>query len=280
MKKIKILTLLNRNVNWKVCQDGYKYPQNSTTPFFSYYFTHYRYNFKFSTTYILESDELISNILTTEYTDHRCLSRHVCLELIEHALETERYNLFIFVGKQDTKVGKEFFRDGTLSFLVFLDETLSFLVFHDYWSINILNGVFFRDETISFLVFHDYWSIKGVFNENGDRMLPISRSMTLLEIRIRLLREGIESNPGPEPETLKIITVNCNGLTSDQRLLQAIGKIKRNIKLKDAIIFLQETHNANLELIENLWQGNVNIAAGTGGSRGVITLSTKNLKVI
>ena len=68
-------------------------------------------------------------------------------------------------------------------------------------------------------------------------------------------------------------------MTSEHRLLQAIGKIKRRIKSSNAIIFLQETPNANLILLENICQGNVNISAGTGGSRGVITLTTENLLV-
>ena len=99
------------------------------------------------------------------------------------------------------------------------------------------------------------------------------------EILKQLQRGCIEINPGPEIGNIKIITVNCNGLTSEHRLLQAIGKIKRRIKSANAIIFLQETHNANLILLENIWQGCVNISAGTGGSRGVITLTTENLLV-
>ena len=87
--------------------------------------------------------------------------------------------------------------------------------------------------------------------------LLISRNESLEEIRTLLLKEGIESNPGPEIESYKSITINCNGLTSDQRLLQAIGRIKKNIKSSNAIIFLQETHNANLILLENIWKGNV-----------------------
>ena len=100
------------------------------------------------------------------------------------------------------------------------------------------------------------------------------------EVKKRLLREGIESNPGPTIESFKVITINCNGLTSDQRLLQAIGRIKKRIKTCQSIIFLQETHNANLILLENIWKGNVNISNGTGGSRGVITLSTEGFEVL
>ena len=77
----------------------------------------------------------------------------------------------------------------------------------------------------------------------------------------------------------EFLTINCNGLTNDVRLLQAIGRIKKHIKNRNAIIFLQETHNANIILLENIWEGKVHISSGTGGSRGVITLSTKNFNI-
>ena len=47
---------------------------------------------------------------------------------------------------------------------------------------------------------------------------------------IQLIREGIESNPRPTIEFIKVITINCNRLMSDQRLLQAIGRLKKKIK--------------------------------------------------
>ena len=101
---------------------------------------------------------------------------------------------------------------------------------------------------------------------------------------LNLISAGIEPNPGPERDSddsvteLSILTINCNGLSSDIRLLQAIGKIKKYIKNSNCIIFLQETHNANITLLESIWTGTVHISIGTGGSRGVITLCTQNLK--
>ena len=112
-----------------------------------------------------------------------------------------------------------------------------------------------------------------------------SRILELREIKLNLLISGIESNPGPNQVqvvpilSLDIISINCNGLTSDLRLLQAIGKLKKHIKHRNAIIFLQESHNANIILLESIWSGSVNVSMGNGGSRGVITLCTENLKV-
>ena len=111
-------------------------------------------------------------------------------------------------------------------------------------------------------------------------LLSVVRTITLKEIGIKLLKAGIEPNPGPTLNDIVIITINCNGLSNDGRLLQAIGRIKKRLKQRNAIIFLQETHNANILLLENIWTGTVNVSMGTGGSRGVITLCTKDISVI
>ena len=113
---------------------------------------------------------------------------------------------------------------------------------------------------------------------------PITRVPTLSEIRIALIIAGIENNPGPEqtdePNTisnLEIITINCNGLTCNVRLLQTISKLKKCLKKKDCIVFFQETHNANIILLESIWEGSVHVLPGTGGSKGVIILCSPNL---
>ena len=111
-------------------------------------------------------------------------------------------------------------------------------------------------------------------------LLSVVRTITLNEIGIKLLKAGIEPNPGPTLNDIVIITINCNGLSNDGRLLQAIGRIKKRLKQRNAIIFLQETHNANILLLENIWTGTVNVSMGTGGSRGVITLCTKDISVL
>ena len=114
------------------------------------------------------------------------------------------------------------------------------------------------------------------------------RILNSSEIKILLIIAGIEPNPGPiqaddslndSISSFDIISINCNGLTSDLRLLQTIGRLKKRIKSKDTIIFLQESHYANVILLENIWPGNVNVSMGSGGSRGVITLTTDKFKV-
>ena len=116
---------------------------------------------------------------------------------------------------------------------------------------------------------------------------PIIRVLTLNEIRSALSAAGIESNPGPEQTVepnplakLEIVTVNCNGLTCNVRLLQTISRIKKRLRHKDCIIFLQETHNADIILLESVWDGSVHVSPGTGGSKGVITLCSSKINTI
>ena len=126
----------------------------------------------------------------------------------------------------------------------------------------------------------------------ADRFVPffilicriLIRVLTLSEIRTALNAAGIEINPGPEQtdepnplSKLEIVTVNCNGLTCSVRLLQAVSRIKKQLKHKDCIVFLQETHNANIILLESVWEGSVHVSPGTGGSKGVITLCSSKL---
>ena len=59
-----------------------------------------------------------------------------------------------------------------------------------------------------------------------------------------------------------------------------VSKLNKCFKNKECILFLQETHNANIILLESIWEGSVNVSPGTGGSRGVITLCTRNLNTI
>ena len=125
-------------------------------------------------------------------------------------------------------------------------------------------------KTVKTLKNFKYFDAKGV--------ITVVRIITCKEIKINLLRGGIESNPGPS--LFDIISVNCNGLTSDLRLLQTIGAIKKRAKNVPIIVLLQETHLANITLIENIWTGPVFVSPGTGGSRGVITLCSSDFKAI
>ena len=116
--------------------------------------------------------------------------------------------------------------------------------------------------SISFIYFYRKW-----FNDTRKRSylyLNVSIYLCLLSttdafkissiILLLLLRSNIEPNPGPGQP--KILTVNCRGLSSKVKLLSTIGKLRKECdKCSSAIIFMQETHLDDIDLITNVWVG-------------------------
>ena len=92
-----------------------------------------------------------------------------------------------------------------------------------------------------------------------------------------LLIGNIEMNPGPP----KIITVNCRGLSSKVKLLSTIGKLRKECKTNEqSIVFLQETHLDNSDLIANIWTGTTVIKSFFSNSqRGTIIILQGDFKV-
>ena len=111
-----------------------------------------------------------------------------------------------------------------------------------------------RTKYLRYLKFHKTFFDKFLskfYSETVPKRLFEDKTVSRDLIVSLLIIGGIETNPGPV-NTLEIITINCNGLTSDIRLLQAIGRIKKKLKATPAIIFMQETHNANIVLLESV----------------------------
>ena len=246
----------------KVLQHVSKYPQNSSHPFLSENITILRYflSFKlFVKIWIFQKFNLLVTYLTRQLIACLvyCLNNFWILQLI--AIACQKICCFCcFVS---------------LSSVVHCSLIFS------------LKNVQIND---SFLPYrssaHRYWFHNSRFQiKSHSYYYFITRTVTSQVIKIALLIAGIEPNPGPPLEltpNFEILTINCNGLTSKVRLLQAIGKIKKHIKNRQAIIFLQESHNADIALLESIWPGSVNVAIGTGGSKGVITIATNHFKLI
>ena len=221
-------------------QNGYKYPQNSFLSF------------------LIVLNVLFCHNLYNFLVDFDCNveSRSNILRLVRYILSDISCcvrQIFRIVWDKNNEAFYCFLFTSQIRLFTPVNKKLNFNIFKDCFKIGDLIRV-----------------NKHLFNEYA----------TISLIRILLNRAGIESNPGPDINSIKFITINCNGLTNNIRLLQAIGRIKKAIKQKTAIIFIQESHNANLLLLENIWQGNVNISNGSGGSRGVITLTTSDIKVV
>ena len=96
-------------------------------------------------------------------------------------------------------------------------------------------------------------------------------------IRTLLILSGIEINPGP----IKLITVNCRGLSSRVKLLSTIGKLrKESEKDESCIIFMQETHLDDAELITKIWDGTQVVSSYFNNSqRGTIIILKGNISV-
>ena len=96
-------------------------------------------------------------------------------------------------------------------------------------------------------------------------------------IRTLLILSGIEINPGP----IKLITVNCRGLSSRVKLLSTIGKLRKESERDEScIIFMQETHLDDAELITKIWDGTQVVSSYFNNSqRGTIIILKGNISV-
>lgn len=103
-------------------------------------------------------------------------------------------------------------------------------------------------------------------------------SLSLSLIKTLLAIGNIEKNPGP-CDMLKLVSVNCRGLSDNGKLLRTISKIKKCLQSNPGpgIAFLQETHSVNEYLLAGVWTGDYVIGNGTRSQRGVLTLVTGGL---
>ena len=196
-------------------QNGYKYPQNSFLSFF------------------IVLNVLFCHNLYNFLVDFDCNveSRSNILRLVRYILSDISCcvrQIFRIVWDKNNEAFYCFLFTSQIRLFTPVNKKLNFNIFKDCFNIGDLIRV-----------------NKHLFNEYA----------TISLIRILLNRAGIESNPGPDINSIKFITINCNGLTNNIRLLQAIGRIKKAIKQKTSIIFIQESHNANLLLLENVCKG-------------------------
>jgi exonuclease III len=101
--------------------------------------------------------------------------------------------------------------------------------------------------------------------------------MISLTIYLILIRSGIEPNPGPQRNT-EIITYNCNGLGDQNKLRRLLSKSSKKVQ-NGAIIFLQETHIVNTEVIKSTWKNKFVSNCKKTNSAGVIILFNNKYNV-
>ena len=77
------------------------------------------------------------------------------------------------------------------------------------------------------------------------------------------------------------MSLNVRGLGEKKKLRHLINYCyKKSTEAIDSVYLLQETHSSNLGIIKYLWRGDFCETAGTGASRGCITLLSPMLKVL
>ena len=125
-------------------------------------------------------------------------------------------------------------------------------------------------------------------------------SLALLLLLILLLRCGdVEQNPGPGPglqsredgkhvepsgrnkltSDLQVISLNVRGLNDKKKVRHLVNYChKKSNDSCDSIFMFQESYVERLDVLNYIWRGDYNVTAGTGSSKGCITLLSQQLK--
>jgi exonuclease III len=112
--------------------------------------------------------------------------------------------------------------------------------------------------------------------------------MLSLTIGLLLLAQTIEPNPrlihnddnkNSTTSTSQIVTYNCNGLGNPNKLRRLLIKLETIVRGK-GIVFLQETHIVNTDLLKNTWKNNFLSNCKKTNAAGVMILFNNELKII
>jgi len=125
---------------------------------------------------------------------------------------------------------------------------------------------------------------KNRFKSVGEKrngLIIVSTAMLInLTIWLTLLKQNVESHPGPRNEGgLRIITYNCNGLGNKEKMKRLLMKLHPLVEM-NAIIFLQETHIVNTETFEMSWKHNLISNCVKTNSAGTMILYNKKFKLL
>ena len=116
-----------------------------------------------------------------------------------------------------------------------------------------------------------YSTFARIFKYNVRVILSIASFLSTL-----LLRQGIESNPGPNPLATRdgevvVTTQNCRGLTDPLKLTSLLRKAYCTPR-QARILCLQETHHLNQFILDNQFQGRSVVDNGERASKGTAIL--------
>ena len=102
-----------------------------------------------------------------------------------------------------------------------------------------------------------------VINKRSDAKIKLkicekTRSIRAKTIANMLLKQNVESNPGPESNikpNVAIRTYNCNGLGNTNKFRRLLTKLRPEVQ-QGGIALLQETHIVDENLIKLYWKMN------------------------
>ena len=105
--------------------------------------------------------------------------------------------------------------------------------------------------------------------------------MIALTVRLMLLQQTIERNPGPEnnSQEFKIVTYNTNGL-GDKNKLRRIQRKSEPIVNKGGLVLLQETHIVNSNDLKLLWKNKFQSNCSSTNSAGLLILYNNEYELV
>ena len=127
---------------------------------------------------------------------------------------------------------------------------------------------------------------------NGQDLMRISFFLSIkmilaLIIEIQLLRQNIESHPGPRTNhpdnsdkcNFSVVTFNANGLGDVAKLRRVLTKADNCIK-KGGFFLVQESHLIKDDIIKLYWRHNFEMSNFRTNSAGVLTLYSNDFKTL
>ena len=144
-------------------------------------------------------------------------------------------------------------------------------LYFKYGYLTSLNPDYSEDLGYSF----EYVTWKRVYDGKFNWVEGV-RSIRNNIIKMLLLMQGVESNPGPgeakdKKPNLTIRSYNCNGLGNLDKFRRVLIKVRDEVR-KGGIVLLQETHIVDEKIIETYWKMKYSTSCVSTNSKGVIIL--------
>jgi exonuclease III len=123
-------------------------------------------------------------------------------------------------------------------------------------------------------------NLLGVTNEHRIGLFQVLNALVRgIMLKILLVRQNVERNPGEKKVNFTVTTVNCNGLGNKVKL-QEVLRVSHEIVKKNGIVFLQETHLTDESYLKQYWKNKYENNGYKTNSAGVTILYPNDFKNI